>query len=149
MNKQEVLDFFQIDVAKLKESITEATKLEDNNEMFLQLSNTSKAKQVIKDVLDELESVESEAKSLINNKAKTLYGVDWQAIVGEGYKINRQPTGNVYIRNPEIPVNKKFIEIKESINTKVVDAYIEKEGKLPNGIEINPTRGESIRISIK
>lgn len=149
MNKQDIHTFFEIDTVKLKEVITESATLEDNEELFTRLSSIAHAKKLLKDALDDIESIEGEAKGLINNRAKTLYGASWQVIAGKGYKINRIPTGSIYVRNPDIPAPKKFIEIKESINTAAVDLFIEKTGKLPKGIEVNPARGDSIRISVQ
>ena len=140
---------YEIDEEQLAQTVNEAINLEDNEQMFEQLSAVAKAKCELKDALEKLETIEVVAKGLINSKAKQLYGTDWQTIVGKGYKITRSKTGNVYIHNPDIPVNKKFIELKESLLTKVIEEEIEKTGKLPKGIEVNPNRGESIRIAIK
>jgi len=140
---------FEINEEKLAESINDAIKLDDNEQMFNHLCEVKRTKMELEDALEKLEKIEIVAKGLINSKAKQLYGNDWQTIVGKGYKITRSSTGNVYVRNPEIKVSKKFIEIKESLLTKEIDLEIEKTGKLPKGIEVNPNRGESIRITIK
>lgn len=140
---------YEIDEEKLAETINEAIKLKDNNEMFEQFSLVAKAKNELKDALDKLEGIEIIAKGLINSKAKQLYGKDWQTVTGQGYKITRSSTGNIYVRNPDLPVSKKFIELKESLLTKIIDAELEKTGKLPKGIEINPNRNESIRITLR
>jgi hypothetical protein len=140
---------YELDDKKLADSINSAIELKDNNEMFEQLSAVSKAKKEIEDALEQIAKIELVAKGFINSKAKQLYGKDWQTVTGQGYKITRSSTGNIYIRNPDLPVSKKFIELKESLLTKVIDAELEKTGKLPKGIELNPSRGESIRITIK
>lgn len=140
---------YELDEEKLSSAINNAIDLKNNNEMFEQLSSVSKAKKELEDALDKLSSIELVAKGLINSKAKQLYGKDWQTITGQGYKITRSATGNIYVRNPDLPVSKKFIELKEVLLTKVIDAELEKTGKLPKGIELNPSRGESIRITIK
>lgn len=130
-------------------SLAEAEKLEEAEGMIEQLTNITKAKKELKDLLDIVEKYEAAAKGLINSRAKNLYGHDWQAIAGDGFKISRSKTGAIYTRNPDIAVSKKFIEVKESINTKAVDAYFDEKEALPKGIELNPTRGEMIRITIK
>lgn len=140
---------YDIDEEKLSEAISEAIKLDDNDTMFSELGAVTKAKKQLQDALEALDKVETVAKGLINSKAKQLYGEDWQTIVGQGYKITRSKTGAVYTRNPDVPTPKKFIKIVESLDTKLIDLEFDKTGTLPKGVEINPTRGESIRITIK
>ena len=140
---------YEIDEVKLSNTISEALNLNDNDSVFSELAAVTKAKKELQDALETLEKIEVVAKGLINSKAKQLYGEDWQTIVGQGYKITRSKTGAVYTRNPDIPTPKKFIKIVESLDTKLIDAEFDKTGTLPKGVEINPTRGESIRITIK
>ena len=140
---------YTLNVKMLTQTIEDALKLDDNEQLFNELTKVSVAKKEIEAMLEKVESIEKDAKGLINSKAKALYGADWQAIAGKGYKITRSATGSVYARAMDVPVNKKFIELKEVLLTKVIDAEIDKTGKLPKGIEINPSRGESIRITIK
>lgn len=139
----------EVDLEGLKAIVEGAADLNDNQEMFQSLSRISAAKKELKDILDELEDYEAGAKNLILQKARQLYGSDWQTISGKGYKITRSATGNVFIRNPDLKVAKKYVEIKESLKTKLIQEDLEKTGKLPEGIEVNPQRGESIRITIK
>ena len=139
---------YEINEEELAKSINEAIKLEDNEEMFNQLCQVKVAKKELEDALERLDKIEIIAKGLINSKAKQFYGTDWQTICSKNYKITRSQTGNIYVRNQD-HVNKKFIELKETILTKVIDSEIEKTGKLPKGIEVNPSRGESIRITLK
>lgn len=140
---------YKLDEESLAKSINEAIKLEDNEQMFNNLCEVKRAKMELENALEELDKIEIIAKGLINSKAKQLYGNDWQTIAGNGYKITRSKTGSIYILNPMVKANKKFLEIKETINSKAVDAEIEKSGKLPKGIEVNPNRGESIRVALK
>lgn len=140
---------YELDEEKLAESINEAIKLEDNEQMFNNLCEVKRAKLELEDALEKLEKIEVVAKGLINSKATQLYGNSWQTIVSKDYKITRSKTGNIYVLNPDIKVNKKFLKIVESIDTKLVDAELEKTQKLPQGIEINPNRGDSIRITLK
>lgn len=139
----------QIDDEKLKESITTAADLNNNDEAFAELAAISRFKKQIADALDVVDKIEREAKAAIDSRAKTLYGINWQAIAGQGYKITRSKTGSVYNINPELKPSKKFLIIKESVNSKLVDAEVELHGKLPKGIEINPDRGTMIKVTIK
>lgn len=140
---------YAIEPEKFAESISAAEKLEDNKQMLEQLTVITKAKNEIKDLLETVEKYESAAKSIINARAKQLYGEDWQAIAGDGFKISRSFTGAVYTLNPDYKTPKKFLKVVTSIDTKAVDAYRDEKEKLPVGVELNPTRGESIRITIK
>lgn len=138
-----------IDEDELKSIINQALDFKENEMLFGQLAAVSIAKKELKDSLDKIEKIETEAKGLINSKAKALYGNDWQVITATKYKILRSKTGAVYTLNPDIPVSKKFIKVVQSIDTDAVKAQLEKTEKLPKGIELNPTRGESIGITIK
>ena len=138
-----------IDDEALKASISEAGDLNNNEAMFEKLTEITKAKKELADALDQITSLESLAKSEIDSRAKTLYGKDWQAIAGAGYKISKSYTGAVYNISPDVKPAKKYLVIKESINTKVVEAELEVSGKLPKGIEPNKSRGTSIRITLK
>lgn len=149
MTDQIVTLHYELDTEALAHIIEAASELNDNEQIFAKLVELTTIKTEIQDILDIVEKAEREAKDAIKTKAKTLYGNDWQAIKGNGYKISRVPTGSVYTLNPDVKVKKEFLEIKESVNTKAVELELEKTGKLPKGIEINPKRGESIRITVK
>lgn len=140
---------YKLDEIKLADTINDAIKLEDNEEMFNQLCQVELAKKDLEDALEKLEQIEVIAKGLINSKAKELYGIDWQTIVSKNYKITRSKTGNIYVINPDIKVNKKFLKIVESLDTKLIDEELEKTQTLPKGVELNPSRGDSIRITLK
>lgn len=139
----------EIDLKTLHKAIEEALSFKDNEMLFGQLSSITSAKDELKNLLDKVEKIELEAKGLINSKAKALHGDDWQVITGKGYKILRSPTGAVFTRNPDVKVSKKFLKVVESIDTDAVKAELDKTEKLPKGIELNPTRGETIKITIK
>lgn len=139
---------FEIDTDLLTRTIELAPDLDNNESLFGQLASIAKHKAVVVNALEQIEGLENQAKNKINAKAKELYGNDWQAIAGDGYKIIRLSTGSLYVRNPDEPIAKRFIEIKENLITKEIETEIEKTGKLPRGIELNPNRGESIRIKI-
>lgn len=138
----------EIDVEGLKKIIDEALDFNENEMIFGQLSAVTTAKKELEASLKKVEEVEKEAKGLINAKAKALYGTDWKVIAGRGYKITRSNTGAVYTTNPEVKVSKKFLKVVESVDTKAVELALEKTEKLPKGIEYNPKRGESLRITV-
>lgn len=137
----------KIDLKALREQIEESTKIEDGEKFFESLTEVYKIKAEIGAMLDQITSIEIEAKGLINSKAKALYGNEWQAISGEHFKITRSRTGDVYTITGQAPP--RFVKIKKSVDSKAVDNYVAEKGKLPTGIEINDQRGESIRVTIK
>jgi hypothetical protein len=136
----------EIDVKALRDQLESATKIEDGEAFFETLAAVYKAKAEMDAAYDLLKSIETEAKGLINTKAKALYGNEWQAIKGERFKITRSRTGDVYAITGA--PQKKFLKVKTSVDSKLVDAYVTTKGKLPAGIEINDQRGESIRVTI-
>lgn len=145
-----VLEFLGLQIEALQGLLETATKLEDNQQLFEQLASISKAKKLVESALEEVEAVESDAKALINAKAKALYGPDWQAIAGEGYKISRQQTGSVYELSDPDKVADEFVKIKMDPNAAAITNYREThENALPEGVSLNEQRGESIRIAIK
>ena len=101
-------------------------------------------------MLEAVEKLETDAKGLINAKAKALYGDAWTVIKGQFFKISRQWTGSVYeMADPE-KVEPDYLKVKFDTNTKAIDDFREThDNQLPTGIAINEHRGESIRISIK
>ena len=137
----------EVDVDKLREQIESATKIDDAESFFEEITKIEKAKKEIKDLSDQIYSMEQDVKGLINTKAKALYGGDWQVIKGERFKITRSKTGDVYLVNGT--PSAKFTKVKVSVDSKTVDDYVTEHDKLPKGIEINDQRGESLRITIK
>lgn len=136
----------EIDIDELKETINNAVDLNDNEEVFNSLVQFARAKKQINALYDELIGIEDTAKSLIKSKASALYGNNWQAIKGRGYKISRSQTGPVFNIDGKPP--KQFVVIKESLDSKLVENYIKETGKLPKGISYNPSRGSSLRITV-
>lgn len=146
MSQQTLKIDFEIDINQLKGSIDDSDDLNDNEKLFSKLVEFQRVKEQIKNVLEQVEQIERDAKGTIKQKANQLYGDSWTAIKGDGYKITKSETGAVFniIGRPQ----KKFIEIKESVNTKEVLSHIKEKGKLPGGLEYNPSRGTSIRITV-
>lgn len=136
-----------IDLDAFREALDSSKKITGDEDYFTTLSGIQAIKKDVKDVLEQVESLEAEAKGLIDNKAKALLGDNWQVIDGEKVKIVKSPTGSVYeLTDTASP---KFIITKKSVNTDEVDAFVEKNAKLPKGIMLNPKRGSSIRINLK
>lgn len=138
----------EFDLALIRDTVEAATRIEDDQEVFEQLAGIQQVKKQLAELDDLVKSVEAEAKSAIKSKAKALYGDDWQAIEGDNFKITRSATGSVYsiVGKP----GRKFVKVKESVDTDAVEEHmLAHDGQLPSGIEVNPSRGESIRISMK
>jgi len=136
----------EINVDELKDVIKDSTDLNDNEQLFSNLVQFARAKKQIGDVLDQITSIEDEAKGLIKSKAQALYGDGWQAIKGKGYKISRSYTGAVFSLDGKAP--KEFVIVKESLDSKLIENYIKETGKLPKGVSYNPSRGTSLRITV-
>lgn len=144
---KDILEYFGVDVEALKKSVEDATKIEDSEEFFTQMTAVVGIERLIKDVLEQVGSVVTDVKGLVNAKAKALYGPDWQVISADRFKITRSKTGDLYLINGT--PNPKFIKIKKSVDSKAIEEFVAKNDKLPAGIEINDQRGESLRISFK
>jgi hypothetical protein len=138
---------YKLDDQAIKSLISEASELENNDELFGHLAEIARIKQDFKDVTEVLDRLELEIKQEINEKAKALYGPQWQAIKGDGYKITRSYTGSIYeVTGEPAP---ELIEVTKSIKSKLVEEYVKAKGTLPEGIGYNPNRGEAIRITVK
>lgn len=138
----------EINIDELRDIITESKDLNDNEQLFNNLVQFARAKKKINDLLDQIISIEEDAKGLIKSKALALYGNGWQAIKGKGYKISRSQTGAVFSVLPDVKPPKDFLVVKESLDSKKVEQFIKETGKLPKGIEYNPSRGSSLRITV-
>lgn len=136
----------EFDLDKLKTEIEATKAIKDGEAYFDQLAEIQRVKKYLAELEDQLKSIEAEAKGLINNKAKALYGDNWQVIKGEHFKIMRSYTGDLYLINGT--PSPKFVKVRKSVDSKVVDAYVAEHAKLPKGIELNDQRGESIRITV-
>jgi hypothetical protein len=138
----------EIDLEALKDVVEKAKDLNDNEELFSQLVEVYRVKKQVGDILDQLTSIETEAKGFIKAKADAIYGSEWTAIKGKGYKITKSSTGSVFNILPDVKPPKQFLVIKESLDSKLVENFIKEKGKLPKGIEYNPSRGSSIRVTV-
>lgn len=147
MEDKKITIAVEIDLAEVQGIVDAALKLEDNAELFNKLAEFATVKAKIKDAVEAIDKVETDIKGIINSKAKQLYGNDWQAIAGQGYKISRSFTGAKYEQVGAAP--EQFIIIKQSVDSKAVDNYVKANSALPEGIAVNQSRGESIRITVK
>jgi hypothetical protein len=138
---------YQVDDQAIRNLISEAAELENNDQLFGRLAEIARIKQDFKDVEEVLDKLELDIKAEISAKAKALYGPDWKAIKGPRYKIIRSSTGSIYeITGEPAP---ELVEIKRSLNSKLVDEYVKAKGELPDGVGYNPIRGQAIRITVK
>lgn len=138
----------EINVDELRDVINDSKDLNDNEQLFANLVQFARAKKKINDLLDQIISIEEDAKGLIKSRAQALYGDGWQAIKGKGYKISRSSTGAVFSILPDAKVPKEFLVVKQSLDSKLVEQHIKETGKLPKGIEYNAQRGTSLRITV-
>jgi hypothetical protein len=124
-------------------------KLENNDQVFKMLSQVATPKQELKDALEIIEDAERKIKRAISDRAGKLYGKDWQAIAGNGYKIGRQMSGSVYELENDAEVPDEFKKVAISLDSDIVTSYVKANGKLPDGIVVNPNRQEVIRLTVK
>ena len=136
-----------IDLAEVEGIAEAALSLDDNAALFSKLAEFATVKRQLDDAMDAIKKVETDIKGIINAKAKQLYGPQWQAISGPGYKISRSYTGAKYEQVGSAP--EQFIIVKQSVDSKAVDNYVKETSELPEGIAVNTARGESIRLTIK
>lgn len=134
-----------LDLDPFLTKIKYAKNLEDK-EFFGELAKIQSVKDELKDIQEAVEDVERQVKQAINDRAKALYGDNWQAIKGEGFKISRSMTGAVYSVTDK--ADDKFIQLSVRPDTKAIDSYIETKGELPGGVDFNPKRNESLRITV-
>lgn len=135
-----------VDLEAITKAVEESKTLEDNDKLFGQLASFAFDKQQVAIFNDAFEKIEREVKQVINDKAKSLYGADWKAIKGTGYKISRSMTGSIYEITGE--PKPEFVDIKITPKTKTIEDFIKAKSTLPDGIAYNPNRNESIRISV-
>ncbi len=138
---------FEFDKEKLFAGIKNATDLDNDNSVFEALALLADIKKQFNDVYDEVSKLDTEVKQAINDRAKAVIGVDWQAIAGDKYKITKSKAGAVYEINGK--PKDDFVTVKFSVNTKAVDNEFQSTGKLPSGIAVNEHRSESIRVTLK
>lgn len=132
---------------KIVELIKEAKDLKNNTNVFDKLAFVAQIKAQIGDLTEAFDKLEREVKYAINDRAKALYGKDWDVIAGDGYKVTRSFTGAVYDITDS--TKKEFTKVTIAPDTKAIEEYVKAKSKLPNGVALNEHRGESIRITLK
>ncbi len=137
----------EFDLEGFKNALESTKTIKGDEEFFTKLGAIDVLKSQLKTVSDELISLETEAKGLIDARAKALYGDNWQVIDGERVKIVKSPIGSVY--DIADTTSAKFVVVKKSANTKAIEDFVVKNSKLPKGVELNPDRGWSMRIKVK
>lgn len=137
----------EIDLDTTLVHIADAPELESSEAVFEGLSQIAAAKAEANRVLDEVVAAELQVKQAINDKAKALYGPNWEAIKGERFKIVRYRTGSIYELAGE--ADPEFLKVTTTVDSDAVDKYVTERETLPEGIEINPNRGETIRITVQ
>lgn len=139
---------FEFDPDELKAEIENADSLENNVAVFKQLSRIAKVKAELGVAQDIIKSLEAQAKVEINNRAKATISPNWQVIAGDGYKITRSSTGTKYdVADPEKA--KDYVKVEIKPDSEKIKAFQEANSTLPDGIALNPERGETIRITVK
>jgi hypothetical protein len=136
-----------LDFAGISDRLEKAEKLEDNELLFGALAMIDFEKRKLAAANEAFEAVEREVKQKINDKANALYGTNWAAIKGNGYKITKSSVGSVYTIVGQ--TGEDFVEVKLAPKTKAINDFVKAHSTLPEGIEYNPNRGESIRITVK
>lgn len=137
----------KIDVERIKSVLEKIAKLENNDQVFRLLSNVAKPKKQLEDALEQVEAAERQIKQTISDCARALYGDDWAAIEGQGYKIARQFGGAVYEKIGDVAP--EFVKITETLDSDAITTFVKANGKLPKGVAPNKARSEQIRLTVK
>jgi hypothetical protein len=140
----------KVDPEALAKTVKGLADLNNSKELYNAIAGVQAELDKVLKVQRQLEEIQSDLKQVVDLRGTALYGANWKAVEGEGYKIVKSPTGAVYTLQPDSKPSKNFLKIETSVNTDVVNEYIaEHDGKLPKGIDMNPKRGASIRIAVK
>ena len=138
-----------LDIGQIRKTIEASKNLQEDHEVFKSLSSLMEVKRLVSELNEVWDQAEREIKQAINDKAKALYGTQWRAIDGDGFKVTRSMSGSVYqIIDPD-KVPEEMLEIKVGVKTKAVDNFIKEKSTLPEGIAYNPDRNEQLRINLK
>lgn len=147
MNDKKITINVDVDLAQVQGIVDDALKLDDNALLFKKLAEFAHIKKQVSDAMEAVGKIEADVKGFISAKAKQLYGDNWQAIAGPGYKISRSFTGAKYEQVGAAAED--FIIIKQSVDSKAVENFVKANNKLPEGIAASAARGQQIRITIK
>lgn len=137
----------ELDIDKMITQIDKFDTLENNEQLFGSYAKINEVKAKLKQINEAFDTVERQVKYKINDKAKALYGPDWSAIAGTGYKITRSFSGSVYELGEG--VQKKFTKVTVAADRDAIDEYVKENSKLPKGVNYNPSRTEVIKVTLK
>lgn len=137
-----------LEIKDITDYIKNAKDIRDSEVLFSYLSEIDKYKKQINEFLEEFGRLETEVKQQINDKAKALYGTNWQAIAGDKYKITRSFAGAIYEASNIDRVADEYKKVNISLNSGAIDQYIREKEMLPEGIDYNPNRSEVIKINV-
>lgn len=125
-----------IDLDKLNQ-LKEAENFSDNRELERSLLSLLEAKKQLDTIFDEVKN------ALKQNVQKQ----GLQFLEGESVKVTISPTGSRYrLINPD-NCPPEVLEVK--LNPSAIDAYLENNNKLPEGIQELEVRSTAIRITTK
>lgn len=153
------------DLSAIKAAIEACEDLKlDSKTILEQLVKIDDAKKEVKKLKDAFDTAEAEVKAAINTRAKALYGDEWEAIKGNGYKISRSGTGAAYIVETGLdeeataedkvswivsnPESLAYLKVDVKVDKDLADQHIKDTNELPPKIVANCDRGESIRITV-
>lgn len=138
-----------LDLQASLDAIKASKTLKDDKLVFEKLAEFQAVKDQLAAAKEQLDDVEQQVKQAINDRAKATYGNQWDSIVSDGYKITRSFTGSVFNVGDPAKVGDEFLKVELKPETKKIEDYIKSKGSLPEGLDYNPDRGESIRITVK
>jgi hypothetical protein len=138
-----------IDADKIEQTIRKSKDVQNDEQVFHELSWLMQNKKAVDELNDQWEALERKIKEALNDKAKSLLGPEYKALDGDGWSLRRSLTGSIYqIANPEA-VPEDLLEVKLTVKSKEVGNYIKANSKLPDGLAYNPNRNESLKVTLK
>jgi hypothetical protein len=138
---------FSVSKSATLDAINKATDLQNDSDVFRSLSVLAEIKDDIKEIETPINELYKQVIQAISKKAQELYGKDWKVIKGNDYSISRSYSGAVYQITDDTP--DQFIKIERKPNTDEIENYIKENSKLPDGVDYNPDRSESIRVKLQ
>lgn len=138
----------KVDLEAITKAVEASKTLDDNELLFAKLSAFALDKKQVDAFNEAFEGIERMVKRVINDKAKALYGPNWTAIKGSNYKITRSLTGSVYQILELEKVPEDLLKVKIEVESKKVEDFVKANSKLPEGLTYNPSRNESLRITV-
>lgn len=137
----------EFDIKAFKDVVASSKDLADDEKFFASLSQFQKIKNEYKQMGEDLDGAEREIKQAINDRAKAVFGDNWQAIAGSGWKISRSYAGSLYSIE-DLAKATDFVKMEYKPDSKAIDEFISKNSALPDGVSRNSNRTEVLRISV-